>query len=122
MDGSTARMCCAFDLKATLFGLSQVEVPLLYYFPDADSVAASQDRARAFVYEVRDDPDNSSRQMVEIVVDCGREFTFSDLHVDIDGEKLTITGERYVSTVSSSLSWRPTRPAIPPRSVNEYQL
>ena len=46
----------------------QVEVPLLYYFPGAEKAASSQDRARAFVYEVRNDPADPTRQIVEIVV------------------------------------------------------
>jgi len=74
--------------------LEQIEVPLLYYFPDGENIATNQDRARAFVYKVRDDPRDSTRQIVEIVVDCGREFVLADLHVDVDGDRLTVTGER----------------------------
>jgi len=46
----------------------QVEVPLLYYFPVAEKPSTQDRRARAFVYEVRDDPLDASRQIVEIVV------------------------------------------------------
>jgi len=75
--------------------LEQVEVPLLYYFPGADFAATStQDRARAFVYEVRDDPTDTGRQLIEIIVNCGRDFVFADLRIDVNGDRLTITGER----------------------------
>lgn len=74
--------------------LEQIEVPLLYYFPDGENIATNQDRARAFVYKVRDDPRDPARQIVEIVVDCGREFVLADLHVDVDGDRLTVSGER----------------------------
>ena len=84
--------------------LEQIEVPLLYYFPEPDNIATNQDRARAFVYKVRDDPNDSTRQIVEIVVDCGRDFVLADLHVDVDGDRLTITGERSKPRRSGSKS------------------
>jgi len=77
----------------------------LYYFPDADSHRLlSQNRARAFVYKVRDDPDDATRQIIEIVVDCGRDLVLSELHVDVDGDRLIITGDRSRSRRSSSRS------------------
>ena len=66
----------------------------MYYFPDEES-ASTHDRARAFVYKVRDDPTDPTRQIIEIVVDGGREFDFADLHVDVDGgDSLVVTGDR----------------------------
>ena len=85
--------------------MKQIEVPLLYYFPGADSAkTSSQERARAFVYEVRDDPRDTTRQVIEIVVDCGRDFVLADLRVDVDGDRLTITGARSKSRRASSRS------------------
>jgi len=85
--------------------VEQVDVPLLYHFPGTDSVPTSgQDRARAFVYEVRDDPRDTTKQVVEIVVDCGRDFVLSDLHVNVEGDRLVVTGERSKSRRTSSRS------------------
>jgi len=79
--------------------LEQVEVPLLYYFPGADSAQTSaKDKARAFVYEVRDDPRDATRQIIEIVVDGGRDFMLSELRVDVDNDRLVISGERSSKT------------------------
>lgn len=70
-------------------------MPLLYYFPGADSAPTSaEDKARAFVYEVRDDPRDVTRQLIEIVVDGGRDFVLSELRVDVDADRLVISGER----------------------------
>jgi len=77
----------------------------LYYFPGADSApTSSHDKARAFVYEVRDDPRDTTRQIIEIVVDSGRDFVLSDVHVDVEGDRLVISGERSKSRRSNSRS------------------
>jgi len=77
--------------------MDQVEVPLLYYFPSADeSSSSTQDQAgaRAFVYKVREDPRDPARQLVEIVVDGGRELMLADLQVEVVGDRLLIRGDR----------------------------
>ena len=80
-------------------------MPLLYYFPGAESsTALDHDRARAFVYEVRDDPHDATKQIIEIVVDSGRDFVLSDIHVDVDGDRLVVSGERSKSRRTGSKS------------------
>ena len=65
----------------------------MYYFPEADE-SSTQDRARAFVYKVRDHPRDATRQVIEIVVDRGRDLTLADIRVDVSGDKLVISGDR----------------------------
>jgi len=76
----------------------------MYYFPGAahGQAASNRERAHAFVYEVRDDPRDTTRQIIEIVVDCGRDFVLADLRVDVEGDRLVIGGDTTKSRRRSS--------------------
>lgn len=84
-------------------------MPLLYYFPPEDRDISRDGRAKSFVYEVRDDPDNPSRQLMEILVNTGQDVGADQLRVEVDDtDGLLITAEK----ASSSGSGPPRRYVI----------
>jgi len=73
----------------------QLEVPLLYYFPPEDRDISRDGRAKSFVFEVRDDPSNRSRQIMEILVNTGRDVGAEELRVEVDDtDGLIISAEK----------------------------
>jgi len=80
-------------------GILKVEVPLIYYFPEADQDDGS--KARSFVYEVRTDPHDGSKVM-EILVNPGREFSTRDLNIEMaDNDKMQIWAKKLMGSVGS---------------------
>ena len=59
-------------------------MPLLYYFPPEDRDITRDGRAKSFVYEVRDDPADPSRQLMEILVNTGQDVGADQLRVEVD--------------------------------------
>lgn len=85
----------------------QLEVPLLYYFPPEERDITRDGRAKSFVYEVRDDPTDPSRQLMEILVNTGQDVGADQLRVEVDGaDGLLITAEKQTA------SGRPRRRVI----------
>jgi len=79
----------------------QLEVPLLYYFPPEDRDISRDGRAKSFVYEVRDDPSDPSRQVIEILVNTGHDVAADQLRVEVDDtDGLLITAEKWPSSGS----------------------
>jgi len=73
----------------------QLEVPLLYYFPPEERDVTRDGRAKSFVYEVRDDPADPSRQVMEILVNTGADVAADQLRVEVDdAEGLLIMAEK----------------------------
>lgn len=68
----------------------QIEVPLFYYFPPNERDVERDSRAKSFVYEVRDDPNDPSRQLMEILVNTGRDVSARDLRIEHDGGQLIV--------------------------------
>jgi len=67
----------------------------LYYFPPEDRDIFRDGRAKSFVYEVRDDPTDPSRQLMEILVNTGQDVSADQLRVEVDdAEGLLITAEK----------------------------
>jgi len=63
---------------------------LLYYFPPSERDVERDSRAKSFVYEVRDDPNDPSRQLMEILVNTGRDVSARDLRIELDGDQLIV--------------------------------
>jgi len=73
----------------------QLEVPLLYYFPPEERDMTRDGLAKSFVYEVRDDPTDRSRQLMEILVNTGHDVSADQLRVEVDDtDGLLITAEK----------------------------
>ena len=84
-------------------GILRVEVPLFYYFPEAGD--RLEDRtSKAFVYEVRSNQDGS--QIMEILVNCGRNVRAHDIHIAVNNNTLVITSERSSGTSPNSATQR----------------
>jgi hypothetical protein len=81
-------------------GILKVEVPLIYYFPQADG-KGDADKAKSFVYEVRTNPVDGSKVM-EILVNTGRDMSSRDLRVEMEGNKLQIWAVKAGSVDSTS--------------------
>lgn len=74
-------------------------MPLLYYFPPEDRDITRDGRAKSFVYEIRDDPTDPSRQLMEILVNTGHDVGADQLRVEVeDDEGLLITAEKLDSS------------------------
>lgn len=73
----------------------QLEVPLLYYFSPEDRDITRDGRAKSFVYEIRDDPNDPSRELMEILVNTGYDVGADQLRVEVDDvEGLLITADK----------------------------
>ena len=65
-------------------------MPLIYYFEPTKRDIERDKRAKSFVYEVRDDPTDPSRQLMEILVNTGSDVSARDLRVEVDGDRLVV--------------------------------
>lgn len=84
-------------------GILKLEVPLIYYFPPTDYDLDREGRAKSFVYEVRDDPTDPSRQLMEILVNTGRDVSARDLRVEVaDNNRLVVSAERSAAELPSN--------------------
>jgi hypothetical protein len=94
-------------------GILKLEVPLIYYFPPSDLDLDRDARAKSFVYEVRDDPTDRSRQLMEILVNTGRDVSARDLRVEVgDANKLIVSAERPVGSGGEAGGRAPRRTVI----------
>ena len=63
-------------------------MPLIFYF-GADSSNAT-DQTKAFVYRVRDDEDDPTVQIVEILVSAGHDVMAGELSVEVQDGHLSV--------------------------------
>lgn len=68
----------------------QIEVPLIFYFPPSERDSERDGQAKAFVYGVRDDPNDPACQLMEILVNTGHDVSARDLRLEVDGDRLIV--------------------------------
>ena len=73
-----------------VFVVVQIDVPLIYYFLPAKRDSDSDDAAKSFIYEIRPDPKDPSRELMEILVNAGRDVTSRDLRLDVNDKRQLI--------------------------------